>query len=79
MIDQKDKFSPKGVSAEFVGEDQQDQHAVQNVITGAVQLVFISPESIICNPVYRNMLLTPAYKQKMVAFVVDEAHCVKTS
>ena len=45
---------------------------------GCVQLVYISPESMICNPMYWNMLLSRVYKEKLVAFVVDEAHCVKT-
>ena len=41
-------------------------------------VVYISPESLICNPMFRNMLLSPVYKEKLVALVIDEAHCVKT-
>ena len=37
----------------------------------------ISPESIINNPKYRKMLLSTTHKTKLVAVVVDEAHCVK--
>ena len=46
---------------------------------GEVQLLFISPESIINSPYYRKMLLSTTYKSKLVAvvIVVDEAHCVK--
>ena len=78
MIDQKDKFIPRGISAEFVGEAQTDHSAISRVLKGNCQLVFITPESIICNPLYRNMLLSPVYKDRLVAFVVDEAHCVKS-
>ncbi len=78
MIDQKAKFTPKGVKAEFVGEAQNDRAAVENVLKGQCELVFISPESIISNPLYRNMLLTEVYKERMVGLVVDEAHCIKT-
>ena len=31
-----------------------------------------------CNAIYRNMLLSPVYEQKLVALVIDEAHCVKS-
>ena len=41
-------------------------------------VVYISPESLVCNPVYRNMLLSPIYKDKLVALGIDEAHCVKS-
>lgn len=37
----------------------------------------ISPESLICNPVFRNMIIPPSYREKMVALVVDEIYCVK--
>ena len=42
-----------------------------------MQLVLVSPESLIEVPKYRNMLLSKTYQEKLVALVVDEAHCVK--
>ena len=78
MIDQRSKFEPLGMSVKFVDEAQEDQEAVLRVLKGEVQLVFISPETIICNPQFRSMLLSEQYKKFLVAFVVDEAHCVKT-
>ena len=78
MMDQKSKFTPKGITAEFVGENQNDDAAIRSVLAGKVQLVYISPESKMCNTMYRNMILSPIYKEKLVALVVDEAHCVKT-
>ena len=78
MMDQKARISPMGITAEFVGEVQGDQKCIKAVISGAVQLVYISPESLICNPMFCNMLLSPVYKEKLVALVIDEAHCVKT-
>lgn len=77
MIDQKDKFSRKGISSEFVGEAQEDEAAIAAVVKGDIQLVYISPESLLCNPRFRNMLLSESYKRKLKALVVDEAHCVK--
>ena len=77
MIDQRSKFTPRGLTAEFVGEAQTDA-AERRVLRGEAQLVFITPESLIDNTLYRNMLLSTKYKENLVALVVDEAHCVKT-
>jgi len=48
-----------------------------NVLNGNVQLVYISPESLLLNRQYRSMLITPTYQQKLKALVVDKAHRVK--
>ena len=76
MADQREKFTTKGIAAEFVGELQQDIDAMDNVRTGQCQLVYISPESILRNPQWREMLLTSAYKENLVGLVIDEAHCI---
>lgn len=78
MLEQKAKFTEMGVSAEFLGECQVDYTAKTRVLNGEIQLVFVSPENIICNHRYRNMLLSPVYKERLVGLAVDEAHCVKT-
>ena len=36
MMDQKSKFSPKGIIAEFIGEDQIDKTAITRVMKGQV-------------------------------------------
>ena len=77
MMDQRTKFTPMNLCTEFVGEQQTDRSAEIRVCNGEVQLVLISPESLIEVPKYRNMLLSKAYQEKLVALVVDEAHCVK--
>ena len=77
MMDQQHKFSPMGLCTEYVC-DSQDRTVKARVIKGEVQLVFISPESLISNKAYRRMLLSDIYQQHLVALVVDEAHCIKT-
>ena len=47
IIDQKDKFTMKRIDAEFVGEMQDNPESMKRVLKGSVQLVYISPESII--------------------------------
>ena len=71
----ENKVYTKGIETEFVGEDQHDDDAIKSV-NGRVQLVFISPESIITNVQYGNMLLSNIYKENLVALVVDD--CVRT-
>ena len=78
MSDQKAKYSPRGLVVDFVGEAQTDASCKGRVLKGEVQLVFITPENIIDNRTYRDMLLLPVYQEKLVALVIDEAHCVKT-
>ena len=78
MMDQRQKFSPTGLKVEFVGEAQTDEDCVKAILGGNVQLVYISPESLINNPCFRNMLLSSTYKSNLCALVIDEAHCVKT-
>lgn len=78
MVEQTAKFNSLGIVAEFVGEAQTNPDARRRVLRGEVQVVLISPENVILNSSYRNMFLSEKYRQKMVALVVDEAHCIKT-
>ena len=77
MVDQKRNFIHKGITVEFVGDAQDSEEATKSVIRGDVQLVYISPESILNNRKFRNMLQNSKYQEKLVALVVDEVHCVQ--
>ena len=77
MMDQPSKFASLGLLVEYVGESQNDRSVIQRVLHGQVQLVYITPENIMDNPMYRNMLLSNIYRKKLVGLIVDEAQCVK--
>ena len=77
MMDQRAKYSLRGLHTDFIGEAQVDPAIKGKVLNGEFQLLFITPESMIDNSTYRNMLLSPTYRQKLIAVVIDEAHCVK--
>ena len=77
MVEQSAKFIALGVNAQFVGEAQSDATVRLRVFDGQFQLVFISPENLLCNSRCHGMLCSSQYKIKLVAVVVDEAHCVK--
>ena len=78
MIEQQEKFLKRGIKAEFVRESQTDPNVDKRVLSGDLQILYISPENLFKNHKYRSMLLTPVYTKNMVALVVDEAHCAKT-
>lgn len=75
--DMKEKFVPRGVNAEFLGELQEDPGAIARVVDGKHQLVFVSPENLLENPLHRGMLASEVYQNNLVAVVVDEAHCIE--
>ena len=78
MLDQKQRFSQKGLSVECIGEAQNNDNVMSAVMQGKVQLVYMSPESMLCNWKIRKMFSSTVYQNNLVAFVVDEAHCGKT-
>ena len=43
---------------------------------GQAQLVYISPEQLLGNLLWREMLRSEVYQRNLVAFVIDEAHTV---
>ena len=52
MLDQKEKIGQKGLKVDFVGQAQHNEHALEAVINGQIQLVYISPESLLENKHY---------------------------
>ena len=77
-MDLTEKLQGRGINAAYVGEQQKDWHETRRVLEGNVEIAFISPESIVRNKAFRDMLRSEAYQERMVALVIDEAHCVKT-
>ena len=71
MMDQRAKYAPRGLAIEMIGETQQDVDVMQRVQDGKYQLVYVSPEAIIGDTRWREMLHLPAYKKILVAFVVE--------
>ena len=78
MVDQHEKFIIRGLKTEYLCESNYNKETEVNIIKGEVQLVYISPESLLNNIKYRRMLLSTPYRNNLMGLVVDEAHCVKT-
>ena len=78
MLEQRAVFTRMGLKCEFLGDLQTDEAIFRKVVRGKYQLVILSPENLFYNCSLRDMLLSPLYQERLVAFVVDEAHCIKT-
>lgn len=76
MKDQVAAFQSKGLSSAFISSDSPREMQL-GVLSGDYQLVFFSPESILSNKKWRDLLRQEPYVSHIVALVVDEAHCVK--
>ena len=47
------------------------------IARGDIQLVFTSPETLLSDGTWRDMLRTPVCQDNLVALAVDEAHLVE--
>ena len=76
MQDQVKLLKSIGVTAEFIGEDQQDNDAKKVVERGDCQVVFGSLESLLSSDQWRKMLSSMVYKQRLCLIAIDEAHFI---
>ena len=76
MKDQISSLEDKQLSAvhvtSAVGESEED-----TILEGKYRVVYFSPEQLLRQSKWREMLQSEVYQKNLVAFVVDEAHCVK--
>ncbi|KAL5489405.1 hypothetical protein EMCRGX_G018494 [Ephydatia muelleri] len=81
MKDQVSTYSIKGLKTTYMYVSQSgevtDKSVLDEVSQGNFQLVFFTPEMLIGSKRWRNMLTGHLYSERLKAFVIDEAHCVK--
>ena len=75
MQDQVRAMNERGVRAVYAG--MADDELAESVCSGSFQLVYLSPESLLTDGRWCDMLQNPIYQERLVGFAVDEAHCVK--
>ena len=68
----EDKQLPAVHVTSAVGESAEDA-----ILEGKYTVVYFSPEQLLRRSKWREMLQSEVYQKNLVAFVVDEAHCVK--
>ena len=73
MKDQVWSMTLRNVHAVYAGEVEN----ASDVCSGSYQLAFLSPEMPLSDETWRDVMQNPAFYNHLIAFVVDEAHCVK--
>lgn len=76
MKDQVAALSSRGLAVWCVTRESSDEEKAK-VRSGGYQLVLFSPEALLGVRQWRELLQSETYSSRIVAFVVDEAHCVK--
>ena len=78
MKDQVASITKMGVSAVYVSDKKTSSAAVmRSLAAGEYQVIFASPEALFQGTQQRTILCSNAYQENLMAFVIDEAHCVK--
>ena len=60
-----------GISATYIGKDMDDN---AGILRGDFSYVYASPEQVVSNKRWRDMLRSDIYRQKLVCIVFDEVH-----
>ena len=76
MQDQVTSFTKRGMTAVQVDSDCSPS-LVDDIISGELQLVYMSPEAILTVPTWREMFRNHCYQDDLVCLAVDEAHLVE--
>ena len=75
MKDQVAAFQKKGVKAAHITPS--DSETLLSVMAADFQLIYISPETLLTDHEWRDVLRSPLFQKNLVGLVIDEAHCVK--
>jgi len=67
-----------GVNSMYITQESDcDDTRLQGVHEGRYQVLFFSPEALLCSNAWREMLQSTFYQDNVVGLVIDEAHLVK--
>ena len=77
MKDQVRAMTQRDVRAVYVGDVREGGEVYIEVCEGKYQLIFMSPEALLTDIKWRDMLQSPTFTENLIALVIDEAHCVK--
>lgn len=78
MSDQVASFAARGIPAVHVSDKHKlDERVKEDIQGGKFRIVLISPEALFSGLEWKQVLCNVFYRSNLVAFVVDEAHCIK--
>ena len=67
----------KGLPTACVTGENTDEKVMLGVQRGDYCLVFFTPELLITNRKWRNVLTNDNYTARLRGFIIDEAHCIQ--
>ena len=73
--DQVKGLQRRGVKASFIGAGQEEAN-FKEIVNGEMNIVYSSPEAMLANDHWREMICSQVYQKNVVAVAVDEAHCI---
>ena len=76
MKDQVSDLGSKQISAIQVTSSM-DEVVESEIIGGQFSMIYISPELLLRKAKWREMLRSDLFQERLVGFIIDEAHCVK--
>ena len=73
MKDQVEKYNGKGVKCAYIGQEIEihSQCLDESILKEEYHILYSSPESLLGNDKWRDMLSSPVYQKNLVAIVVD--------
>ena len=74
MKDQVSSITAIGLSAAMVSGKESTPPTVKVTIKKGI---FMSPEALFMSTEWRNMLSSDIYRENLMGFIIDEAHCIK--
>ena len=73
--DQVKSLQQKGIKASFIGAGQEEAN-FKEIVNGEMNIVYSSPEVMLANDRWGEMICSEVYQQNVVTVAVDEAHCI---
>lgn len=73
--DQVKGLQKRGIKASFIGAGQEEAN-FKEIVNGEMNIVYSSPEAMLANDRWREMICSQVYQKNVVAVAVDEAHCI---
>ena len=73
--DQVKGLQQRGIKASFIGAGQEEAN-FKEIVNGEMNIVYSSPEAMLANDCWREMICSQVYQKNVVAVAVDEAHCI---
>jgi len=77
MKDQVESLQRKNFTAICISETTGNEELITEVHEGMYRVVFFGLERLLTDVGWRDMLQSTYYRETLVGFIIDEAHCVK--